>query len=338
MLDVKTAQSSRASRHRAASSPLYEIIHDVLREHIVDRVFPAGLVLGETNVARAFGASRVPAAAALRRLHVDGVIAEFDGRGYIVPGGEPLRLELASAGFELPPALSAAFEARNRHKLIYPQVEHELAISLAYGRFLVNESALAEHYGVSRTVAHEVLTKLERTALVTRDSNQRWYAGPLDERLLREHYEVRWLLEPIVLDQIAERLDKAQIRAKRRLAQTASLSPPPPAILEQLERDLHTDIILRQCPNQQLRETIRRSQLPVIATHSTFAALQKHTEVSTMIAEHLEVFDLLLAGRYGDAGKILEAHLRRSLGSQVDLLRHLRPLPDESLPSYLVRT
>jgi len=54
-----------------------------------------------------------------------------------------------------------------------------------------------EHHGVSRTVAHEVLTRLERTGLVTQDVNQRWYAGPLTVDLLREHYEMGWLLEPI---------------------------------------------------------------------------------------------------------------------------------------------
>lgn len=300
-----------------------------------EAAFPPGLVLGETSVARAFGASRVPAAAALRRLHGEGAITEFEGRGYIVPGGEPLRLDLADAGLVLPADIAGTFATRNRHRLIHPQVEHEIAVSLPYGRFLVNESALAEHYGVSRTVAHEVLTRLERTGLISRDSNRRWYAGPLDEKLLREHYEVRWLLEPTVLNQIAAELDRAEIEKKKRLAEEATAAPPPPATLERLERDLHVDIILRRCPNQQIRETIRRSQLPVIATHSTFAIDQTQTEISTMIAEHLDIFDNLLHGRRRKAVSALEAHLRRSLGSQVGLLIHLRPPPDGSLPKYL---
>ena len=332
---MKAAQPARYRLRAEPASPLYEVIHDVLRQHVVDNVLPPGLVLGETGVARAFGASRVPAAAALRLLRDEGVIADFDGRGYVVPGGDPLRIELAEAGLAVPPGLVDHSGAPSRHRLIYPEVEHEVAMCLSYGRFLVNESALAEHYRVSRTVAHEVLTRLERTGLIARDPNRRWYAGPLDERLLREHYEVRWLLEPIVLTQVAAGLDSDEIRPKQQFAERASLTPPPPAVLEQLERDLHTHIILDHCPNQQLRETIRRSQLPVIATHSTFAALQKHSEISTMIAEHLEIFDLLLSGKGRKAAAVLEAHLRRSLGSQVNLLLHLRPLPGESLPPYL---
>ena len=48
---------------QSASTPLYEMIYAVLREHIASGRFPRGLVLGEANVARAFKASRVPASA-----------------------------------------------------------------------------------------------------------------------------------------------------------------------------------------------------------------------------------------------------------------------------------
>src|SRR5262249_6153588 len=149
------------------------------------------------------------------------------------------------------------------------EIEHAVAACLAHGRFLLNESALAEHHGVSRTVAHEVLTRLERTGLVTQDVNQRWYAGPLTAQLLSEHYEMRWLLEPIALGQALPGLNPEDVAGKLRRAEKARSARQKPAGLERLERDLHVDIVLR-CENRQLRETIRRSQLPIIATHSTF--------------------------------------------------------------------
>jgi DNA-binding GntR family transcriptional regulator len=324
-------------RAQLGASPLYELIHGVLRDHIVEGVFPPGLVLGETGVARAFSASRVPAAAALKRLQEDGLVEAFEGRGYVTASrrnGKPVRLDLFSAGLTLPPDLAGETKARNRHELLYPLVEHEVAACLAYGRFLLNESALAEHHKVSRTVAHEVLTKLDRTGLIARDSNQRWYAGPLTERLLREHFEMRWLLEPIALDQVAADLDPAELDAKRRRAAEARDGPRLPSILEGLENDLHVDIVLR-CPNQQLRETIRRSQLPIIATHSTYEHRSRE-EISTMIGEHLEIFDCLRSGRHKQAVAALDAHLRRSLGSNLELIRRLKPLSQDSVPPYLV--
>ncbi|MDW6024874.1 GntR family transcriptional regulator [Mesorhizobium sp. BAC0120] len=335
---MKMLESSRNKRlNEPGALPLYEAIYSVLRDHIVDAVFPPGLVLGETGVARAFSASRVPAAAALKRLHREGLVRAFQGRGYVIGGHavKPVRLELFRAGLRLPAGLAQEFRSRKRHELIYPKVEHDVAACLSYGRFLLNESALAEHHGVSRTVAHEVLTKLERTGLVSRDSNQRWYAGPLTEELLREHFEMRWLLEPIALSQVAPEIDKAELDAKSRRAEEARDGKRLPTTLESLEHDLHVDLVLR-CPNQQLRETIRRSQLPIIATHSTFEQHQSREEISTMIAEHLEIFHCLSSGRHKKAIAALEGHLRRSLGSNIVLLQRLRTPPPDFLPPYLV--
>lgn len=331
-------RTGSTARREPGSSPLYELIYGVLRDHIAGGVFPPGLVIGESSVARAFSASRVPAAAALKRLHREGLVCDFDGRGYMTSGGrdpKPVRLELLDAGLKVPAHLAGELRTRNRHEFIYPEVEHDVAACLSYGRFLLVESALAGHFRVSRTVAHEVLTKLERTGLIARDSNQRWYAGPLTEELLREHYEMRWLLEPIALGQAAPELGTADLDAKWRRAAETRDGPRSPLALERLEHDLHVDVVLR-CRNHQLGETIRRSQLPIIATHSTFAQHQAREEISTMIAEHLEIFDCLRSGRHAKAIAALEAHLRRSLGSNVDLLHRLKPLPGDLLPPYLV--
>lgn len=336
---MATASATRQRRGRAAS-PLYQTIYSVLREHIVNGRLPRGLVLGESIVARTFKASRVPAGAALKRLHREGLISDFDGRGYLANPGKdavPIRLDLAEAGLVLVPSVAAELGVRNRRERIYPDVEHAVAACLSYGRFLLNESALAEHYGVSRTVAHEVLTRLERTGLVTQDMNQRWYAGPLTADLLRAHYEMRWLLEPIALGQVMGELEPDELRAKLDRTLKARHGRPPPRRRERLERDLHVDIVLR-CHNLQLRETIRRSQLPIIATHSTFERFQRLEELETMVSEHAAILESLLRGQRKRAMQGLEHHLRRSLEPNIELLRRLGPLSEDRRPPYLVPT
>ena len=125
---------SAAALSKPAASPLYELIYGVLREHILDGSFPPGLILGEALVARAFRASRVPAAAALRRLQGDGLIRSFNGRGYLTgkKAVEPVRLELEAAGLRLPEAISDELALRNRRERIYPEVEHSVAASKAF--------------------------------------------------------------------------------------------------------------------------------------------------------------------------------------------------------------
>ena len=324
---------------RANQPPLYERIYEVLRQQLLDRSFPAGLVFGEVSVARAFGSSRIPAAAALRRLQSDGLLRGFEGRGLIAAGPEPetlLRIELVDAGLRRPAQATGGQDVRRRHGRIYPLVEHAIAASLSFGRFLVNESALAEHYGVSRTVAHEVLTRLERTGLVAQEGNQRWYAGPLTADDLRNHFEMRWLLEPVALGQSMERMDLDQVRARRRRVAMAIGRTITPLRFEKLEIELHVHTVLARA-NPQMVGAIHRSQLLVIPTHSTFAALPHVEELSRTLDEHAEVFDLVISGQKKPAMRALEGHVRRALEPNIERLRGIGPLPDSIRPPFLIQ-
>ena len=320
------------------AAPLYEIIYDVLREHIADGSFPPGLVLGESAVARAFQSSRVPANAALQRLRREGLIRDFDGRGYMTGSldEEPLRIDLHAAGLRLPPAVATGLRVRNRRDHIYPAVEHVIASALPFGRFQVNESALAEYHQVSRTVAHEVLTRLERTGLVTQDMNQRWYAGRLTEAGLRDHFEMRCLLEPVALTQVMDELRPAEIEERlARVRKTASGRLTLDRIAR-LERDLHIDFVLR-CRNEQLRESIRRSQLVLVAIHHAFDLYRDSGMISLMLGEHIEIFEHVLHGRKDRVKAALDAHLTRSLAQNIAIVRGLGSLPADRRPPYLVQ-
>ncbi|MCB1488953.1 MAG: GntR family transcriptional regulator [Bauldia sp.] len=324
------AKTAEKRTTEPGTPPLYEVIYAVLREHIADGSFPPGLVLGAAGVARAFNSSRVPAAAALQRLRQEGLLRDFNGRGYLTggPEAEPLRLDLGEAGLRLPPEMTGRLRVRNRRDRIYPAVEHAIARALPYGRFQVNESALAEYHDVSRTVAHEVLTRLERTGLVTQDVNQRWYAGPLTEEGLHDHFEMRCLLEPIALGQVMDSIARDEIAERHDRAEKAATGSQTLERIERLERDLHIDIILR-CRNLQLRETIRRSQLVIVAIHHAFDLYRDQAVISLMVGEHIDILGHVLAGRREKAMAAMEAHLRRSLAQNIETVRKLGPMPDE---------
>ena len=321
-----------------SARPLYEVIYDVLRDHLVAGRFPAGLVLGEANVARAFATSRIPAAAALRRLRDDGLVSDFEGRGYLAgrdPQATPLRAPLEDAGLELPDNLRPGLELRTRAARLYPIVEHAVASCLAYGKFLLNESLLAEHFGVSRAVAHEVLTRLERTGIVAQDTNQRWYAGPMTAALVHDHFEMRWLLEPVALRQAAPKIPREELIRKRDHVVQLSGGLDHPERLERVEQELHIELIER-CGNEQLVFAVRRSQLPLIATHSTYGHYQDAEEIVRMAGEHRSVYDALLAADIDTAAAALEAHLKRSVAHNIEVLKQLPSLDEANRPPYLL--
>jgi DNA-binding GntR family transcriptional regulator len=218
---------------------------------------------------------------------------------------------------------------------MYSEVEHTVACCLQYGRFQVNESLLAGYYGVSRTVAHEVVAQLDRAGLVTQDRNRRWYAGPLTPDQMREHFELRRLLEPLALAQAFPRLDRGDLSDKRVRVRAAIDGRRTAARLETLERDLHIDTVLR-CHNSRLADAVKRSQLPLLATHDTFQRHLDAEEVDLMLAEHLEVFDRLIAGDRSGASKALERHLTRSVETNVKRLGALGDLPRSRRVPFLI--
>ena len=322
-----------------APPPLYEVIYRTLRQHIAERRFPEGLILGEAAVARAFRSSRIPAGVALRRLQDDGLLQNFDGRGFLAAreaGTAPLRLGLAEAGLKLPDALRTDLDIRNQRKRIYARVEHQIACCLPYGRFQVNESVLAATYGVSRTVAHEVLARLERAGLVAQDLNRRWYAGPLTREAMRDHFEMRWLLEPVALSQSAAALAKDDLLAKRARIVRAREMRLTARIVERLEQDLHVHTVLK-CENQHLRDAIRRSQLPLIATHDSFKRYRDDAEMATLLDEHEAVLQHLIDDRLSEAMAALDRHLRRSVEPSMELMSRFDTLPAARRAPYLTK-
>lgn len=331
---VSRGRGRAAAEAGVRPAPLYATIHGVLHDHLRKGRLPAGLVLGPTAVARLFGVSRIPAAAALAELAEQGLVDTFDGRGYLVPGGsEPLRMDLVEAGLVLPKGTGAS--AASRREQIYPEVEHAVAGCLGYGRFMLNESALAQTYDVSRTIAHEVLTQLERAGVIEQDSNKRWYAGPFTAVDFERHFEIRWLFEPQALRQAFPYLDKTELR--KRLDRVARISGPPvhPLELEGVEADLHTHT-LAPCPNPVLLEALKRSQRLILVTHSTFAEFQNSAEIGIMMRDHEAVYRALLDDDIDKAAAALEAHLRRSLAPCLDMLAQLPPIPDNIRPPYLI--
>jgi len=321
---------------------LNELIEAELRRHIVEGRLAHGAVLTETALARAFGVSRVPCAAALKRLGDEGLIRRFAGRGYLVAAAgtepPPVHLDLSRAGLRVPEELARSLSQRTRGGRLYSEIERDIASHLMLGDFQVNETELAQYYGVSRTVAHEILLRLERTGIIEQRRNGRWYLLQLDATRIREHYEIRRLLEPAALETVAPALDAAQLGLKRErlLRARAEADKVPPRTIERIEEDLHVDIVLA-CPNRQMHDVIYRSQFATLGINITFERYRDSGAYPPTIEEHLRVIERLAAGDAAGAARALAAHLDNGLARSIARLERLASLPRDRLPPYLLR-
>src|SRR5579872_1596810 len=139
---------------------LSTVLYQTVRANIESGRLPAGALLNEHRLAQQLTVSRAPVSRALQKLAADGVITRNAARGYRVRGADenPLRrlpvLELSAAAAEI-------LRGRAGWEKIWEQVENDLVGCMPFGRFKLNELAMAEHYGVSRTVTRDLLGRLE---------------------------------------------------------------------------------------------------------------------------------------------------------------------------------
>ncbi|MGP1254406.1 MAG: GntR family transcriptional regulator [Kiloniellales bacterium] len=335
-----SSTETKGSPGAAAPIPLYEIVHRVLYDHIIERRFPEGLVLLEGPIAEVFEISRAPVNRALRQLYDEGLIQRFEGRGYLVPGRsgttEPVRLDIREAGLELPTAIDEELGQRASWERIYAAVEAEVGSALAFGRYRILEAKLAERYGVSRTVAREVLGRMQERGLVEKSSRPHWIAGPLTAKSMRELYQMRRLLEPPALVEAASRLSTAEIeRLRARLLEVERRFPDVDSeTIGSLDDDLHSTCVLN-IDNHRLKVAIQQCHLPLV-TNLTFLRYLGLPEVLPELQEHRLVFELLIAGSVNAAAAALDDHLARSLERALQRLQVLSVIPTPEVPDYLV--
>lgn len=325
------------------SPRLYEIVRDVLRRNIDSATLPPGLVLLEGPIADVFEISRAPVQRALQMLETEGLIRRFDGRGYLVgaPAVElsPLRNDIREVGLDLPNEVRAALQSRSAWERIYGEVEREIGSCMAFGRYRIIESAVAEHFGVSRTVVRDVLGRLQERGLVEKDQSSHWVVGPLTAKAMREFYEVRRLLEPAALRAAAPGLDRAvleRILARVTRAEKDYPDVPTEAMLA-LEEDLHVTCVL-SVDNPRLASFIQQSQLPLLVSH-LFHRYLGIPEDKGMLTEHRLVLEHLLHGAHDAAAAALAAHLDAALQRGLGRLKVLAVIPaPDVIPPYLIAT
>lgn len=317
-----------------AAPRINETVFEVLQHNLKSGRLATGTVIRESDVARLLDVGRVPARAALQRLESSGALIRAAGRGFAVPG--PAGAELPAIELEVSERHREDLGQRNWRQRVFEMAELEVAAAAVYGSFRIGEAALATHYGFSRSVARDLLGRLDRVGLATQQANGRWQVARMDAAEIRDHYAVRRALEPIALRDAAPLLERALLQAiGDRL--TEAMGAPRKASAAQLvafERDLHVEIVLKT-PNRPMAEAIRRSQLPLISTHIAFVDTRSREVVEATLAEHLAVVEALLRGRVENAAALLDAHLAGAELTSLDRLRRLRKSSSASLPPFL---
>lgn len=333
LVEIDAVAGSIQSRVRAA-----------LQTMIDDGRLQPGERLVETHVATAFGVSRSPVRASLAALWRERRLRKAEGHGYLVAGAA----RAATAG-RLARLDVARIEPAPLWEPVYAGVEATVARHVLFHSLRLTEERLGEHFGVSRTVARDVLGRMHAVGLVGKDRPGRWLIDRLTPERLQHLYELRGLLEPAALRQALPQLpgdwlhtvrDEAQAvagatvsqsgsrqggnnrggkgEARRRDAGTGTGAGRPDEAgrlqaFDRLEQALHIDL-LDHCPNRELLRALQPTRLLLVLNRylRDLAIAPTGAVAKATLDEHLQVIDLLLARDVDAACIALDQHLRHS--------------------------
>lgn len=304
-----------------AAPRLYEQAREILAAGIERGEISPGERLSVAEVARRFGISRSPARQALSALESRGLLVSAGRAGYLVPAGDR---PAAPPGEGTAPASSALSPGRSWER-IYREVETALVARMAFGSWHVVENDLARFYGVSRTVARDVLARLQQRGIVRKDRRSRWYVPGLGRTYVAELYEMRAVLEPVALVDAASVAPQPVVaRMLRHLEHAVSRAEAlDAAALDALETELHVTF-LGFGRNRTLIEALGLYQ-SLLAAHSyLYRTAPRLYPTEPFLPEHLAVAERLAAGRIDEAGVALAGHLRQSLEralNRIDVVR-----------------
>lgn len=325
---------------RPGRATLYEAAYDALRAAIADKRLPVDAVLLESPIAECLEIGRAPVRRALEMLHEEGHIRRFEGRGFLVGGvagsrSSPKRIDVAV--LNLKPAQASWHSLKSfSWQRIYDTAEHEILSSIPFGTFRVQEAGLCTRFGVSRTVAREVLSKLLSLGIVEKSMGSYWIAGPLTAEVVQNQFEIRKYLEPIALKSSApgldsEDLERMLVAIRERQTESSVISMEE---LSTFEDYLHITC-LQGASNRRLLKIIDQNLLSNIANR-IFRERFGVVDQSYVLKEHCAVLEPLLADHYEAAAAALVKHLDQEGRRGVANLKVLSVFPEPQVAEYLV--
>jgi len=188
----------------------------------------------------------------------------------------------------------------------------------------LHQERLAKDFGVSRTPIREALLRLEREGIVYTQPGRGLFVKGLDRVEIRELYEARGTLEPIVARMACERASARHITRIEVLQRRHERTYPKDvsgAFRSNLE--LHTALV-QACGNQvliRLLESIWRQD----AAFRIFAFYTRDPQATAeMVSEHRLIVDAFKAADGPAVEQLLRRHIRAAyegLAKQIDEIR-----------------
>jgi DNA-binding GntR family transcriptional regulator len=211
-------------------------------------------------------------------------------------------------------------------------VEAILAQKLAPGERL-GEQALAENFGVSRTMVREGLMQLQARGLVAVQSRRGWFVVEPSAAQARDAFAARRIVEAGILTEAGRPLQKVIRKLREHIAdEERAIAGADAATRAFLLADFHV------CLAEQMGHTLLCDVLRDFTARTTLAAIlfQSRHEAAQSCAEHAAIVTALEDGDTARARALMLTHIGNvEEALQVEPAAEESPTPDERLRATL---
>jgi len=197
------------------------------------------------------------------------------------------------------------------------RVEQALSAAIITGELLpgtlLTVPTLAAEFKVSATPVREAMLDLEGRGFVEPVRNKGFRVTEVSDEALRDIVEVRQLLEPPAMAELATRFPSEELPALEVLAQRITDGAETGDLRAYLDADLEFHLTLTgMLGNRLLVDLVRdlRSRTRLMGLSS----MLETKALGDSAAEHRELLAHLAAGRAGDAQALMRRHIHHTLG------------------------
>ncbi len=304
----------------------------LLRTYIRQGQLQPGERLLEAQVAKAFGISRSPVRGALGDLQQEGVIEPAQGRGYRVVGEAKPGVEGRIATFG-PVRISVP----RQWERMYAEVEKQISIQVLYGSVKISDQEMADHFGVSRTVSRDVLSRMHGVGMISQDKAGHWVAERTTPERIHQLFELRTILEPVALIKAAPLIPPHElVLARNNIDAALAQDPIESGAFDRTEADLHKGL-LSYCPNQELLAALKQAHAVFAPTRyldDPFLGIPMNL-IAAALEEHAGIVDALISGDVEGAAEMLRQHIQVAESRWLMRLSISSQLSRQECPPYL---
>ena len=193
------------------------------------------------------------------------------------------------------------------------EVKHQVLERVVRGRLpfghRINETALAEELGVSRTPLREALLELQREGFLHSATARGFTIRPLTAHEIQEIYPILWTLESLALQSVEQAPNiEALVDYNKKLHRTKN---DPEKALE-LDSDWHA-LLISECHNERLRVMI--SELKRIVHRYEYTFMWDVALIERSVEQHQAVIDALSHNNGKQAEMALQMNWRTGMES-----------------------